>query len=68
MVPVYYRVLGTTAAHRPDGSAVPLGGARLRALLTVLAVRAGRSVSATVLADEVWGADPPAEPQAALQA
>ncbi|WP_431033057.1 BTAD domain-containing putative transcriptional regulator [Streptomyces sp. P6-2-1] len=68
MVPVYYRVLGTTAALRPDGSAVPLGGARLRALLTVLAVRAGRSVSATVLADEVWGADPPAEPQAALQA
>ncbi|MET8554679.1 BTAD domain-containing putative transcriptional regulator [Streptomyces sp. NPDC004959] len=65
---VYYRVLGTTAALRPDGSAVPLGGARLRALLTVLAVRAGRSVSATVLADEVWGADPPAEPQAALQA
>ncbi|SCD91763.1 Predicted ATPase [Streptomyces sp. TverLS-915] len=65
---VFYRVLGTTAALRPDGSAVPLGGARLRALLTVLAVRAGRSVSATVLADEVWGADPPAEPQAALQA
>ncbi|MGW4195745.1 BTAD domain-containing putative transcriptional regulator [Streptomyces sp. NPDC005004] len=65
---VRYRLLGTTQALRPDGSAVPVGGARLRALLTVLALRAGRTVPAAVLVDEVWGADPPADAAGALQA
>ncbi|MFC5660738.1 AfsR/SARP family transcriptional regulator, partial [Streptomyces nogalater] len=68
MDPVYYRLLGTTQAIRPDGTAVPVGGARLRALLSVLALRAGRTVPATVLVDEVWGADPPADATGALQA
>ncbi|NYV78602.1 SARP family transcriptional regulator, partial [Streptomyces sp. UH6] len=39
-----YRVLGTTQATRPDGTPVPVGGARLRALLTLLALRPGRVV------------------------
>ncbi|MEV5876679.1 BTAD domain-containing putative transcriptional regulator [Streptomyces sp. NPDC052101] len=68
MVPVRYRLLGTTQVFRPDGTAVPVGGARLRALLGVLALRAGRTVPAAVLVDEVWGADPPADAAGALQA
>ncbi|MFE9447883.1 BTAD domain-containing putative transcriptional regulator [Streptomyces sp. NPDC006739] len=63
-----YRILGTTQAFRPDGTAVPVGGARLRALLTVLALRAGRTVPTRLLVDEVWGADPPADAAGALQA
>ncbi|MFD6292033.1 BTAD domain-containing putative transcriptional regulator, partial [Streptomyces sp. NPDC060205] len=68
MVRVRYRILGTTQALRPDGTLVPVGGARLRALLTVLALRPGRTVSVAVLVDEVWGADPPADAPGALQA
>ncbi|CAL9406763.1 hypothetical protein SUDANB58_01560 [Streptomyces sp. enrichment culture] len=68
MDPVRYRVLGTTQALRPDGTAVPVGGARLRALLTVLALRPGRAVPAGLLVEEVWGDDPPADATGALQA
>ncbi len=65
---VRYRILGTTQVLRPDGTAVPLGGARLRALLTVLALRAGRAVPAGLLVEEVWDGDPPADATGALQA
>ncbi|WP_306320903.1 BTAD domain-containing putative transcriptional regulator, partial [Streptomyces sp. CC224E] len=65
---VRYRILGTTQAIRDDGTAVPVGGARLRALLTVLALRAGRVVPAGILVDEVWGEEPPADAVGALQA
>ncbi|MET9965743.1 BTAD domain-containing putative transcriptional regulator, partial [Streptomyces sp. NPDC006356] len=68
MDPVRYRILGTTQALRPDGGSVPLGGARLRALLTVLALRGGRAVPAGMLVDEVWEGDPPADATGALQA
>ncbi|MFG2309671.1 BTAD domain-containing putative transcriptional regulator [Streptomyces sp. NPDC048566] len=68
MDPVRYRILGTTQAVRPDGTAVPVGGARLRALLTVLALRPGRTVPASVLVDEVWDGAPPADAPGALQA
>ncbi|MFH8465902.1 AfsR/SARP family transcriptional regulator [Streptomyces sp. NPDC017991] len=68
MVCVRYRILGTTQVLRSDGTPVPVGGARLRALLTVLALRPGRPVSVAVLVDEVWGADPPADAPGALQA
>ncbi|NYE40449.1 BTAD domain-containing putative transcriptional regulator [Streptomyces fulvorobeus] len=63
-----YSILGTTRALRPDGTAVALGGARLRALLTVLALRPGRTVGAAALVDEVWDGDPPADAVGALQA
>lgn len=63
-----YRLLGTAQAFHHDGTPVALGGARLRALLTVLALRAGRSVPVGVLVDEVWDGDPPADAVAALQA
>ncbi|CAL9591954.1 hypothetical protein SUDANB145_05244 [Streptomyces sp. enrichment culture] len=68
MDPVRYRILGTTQAFRPDGSPVPVGGARLRALLTVLALRAGRTVPPGLLVDQVWADDPPADATGALQA
>ncbi|MFI5661580.1 AfsR/SARP family transcriptional regulator [Streptomyces sp. NPDC051684] len=63
-----YRILGTTQALRDDGTPVPVGGARLRALLTVLALRPGRAVPVAFLVDEVWGEEPPADAPAALQA
>ncbi|MGW7421899.1 BTAD domain-containing putative transcriptional regulator [Streptomyces sp. NPDC054813] len=68
MDPVRYAILGTTQVLRPDGTAVPVGGSRLRALLTVLALRAGRGVPAGLLVDEVWGDEPPADATGALQA
>ncbi|MCX5500111.1 winged helix-turn-helix domain-containing protein [Streptomyces sp. NBC_00053] len=63
-----YCILGTTRALRDDGTAVTIGGARLRALLTVLALRPGRTVPAAVLVDEVWDGEPPADAVGALQA
>ncbi|WP_326765247.1 winged helix-turn-helix domain-containing protein [Streptomyces sp. NBC_01591] len=63
-----YCILGTTRALRDDGTAVTIGGARLRALLTVLALRPGRAVPAAVLVDEVWDGEPPADAVGALQA
>ncbi|MFE6972611.1 ATP-binding protein [Streptomyces sp. NPDC057682] len=63
-----YGILGTTQAFRDDGTPVAVGGARLRALLAVLALRAGRTVSTAVLVDEVWDGEPPADAPGALQA
>ncbi|MGW0738116.1 AfsR/SARP family transcriptional regulator [Streptomyces sp. NPDC002851] len=63
-----YAILGPTQALRADGTPVPVGGARLRALLTVLALRAGRAVPVGQLVAEVWDGEPPADPGGALQA
>ncbi|THA57745.1 AfsR family transcriptional regulator [Streptomyces sp. A0958] len=63
-----YGILGTTQALRDDGTPVSVGGARLRALLTVLALRPGRTVPVAVLVDEVWDGEPPADASGALQA
>ncbi|MZE54171.1 AfsR/SARP family transcriptional regulator, partial [Streptomyces sp. SID5770] len=63
-----YLILGTTEALRPDGTPLPLGGARLRALLAALAVRGGRPASVGELASDVYGDDPPQDAPAALQA
>ncbi|WP_345652492.1 AfsR/SARP family transcriptional regulator, partial [Streptomyces tremellae] len=63
-----YRVLGTTHAFRDDGTPVAVGGARLRALLTALALRPGRTVQVGALVAQVWDGDPPADAVAALQA
>lgn len=65
---VHYRVLGTTQALHDDGTPVALGGARLRALLAVLALRPGRTVPVRVLVEEVWAGDPPADAVGAVQA
>ncbi|MFF4447851.1 BTAD domain-containing putative transcriptional regulator [Streptomyces sp. NPDC001502] len=63
-----YAILGTAQAHHDDGTPVAVGGARLRALLTALALRPGRVVPARLLVAEVWDGDPPADAMAALQA
>ncbi|MCG6493289.1 BTAD domain-containing putative transcriptional regulator [Kitasatospora sp. A2-31] len=64
---MHYGILGTTTAHHDDGTPVPLGGARLRALLAALVLRQGRPVAADLLVDEVWDAEPPQDAPAALQ-
>ncbi|BDM67753.1 hypothetical protein HEK616_12400 [Streptomyces nigrescens] len=63
-----YGILGTAQADRPDGTPVSLGGARLRALLTALALRPGRALPAEALIADVWGMEPPADAPGALQA
>ncbi|MFK8911957.1 BTAD domain-containing putative transcriptional regulator, partial [Streptomyces sp. YS-3] len=65
---VRYRIIGTTQLLNPEGTAVAVGGARLRALLTVLALRPGRTVPVGHLVDEVWNGEPPADAAGALQA
>ncbi|MFF3839843.1 ATP-binding protein [Streptomyces sp. NPDC001930] len=63
-----YLILGTTEALDPRGHRLPVGGARLRALLAALALRGGRAASVTELADDVYGDSPPQDAPAALQA
>ncbi|MFI6071918.1 BTAD domain-containing putative transcriptional regulator [Actinoplanes sp. NPDC051343] len=61
------RVLGDFRVSR-DGEALPIPGARLRALLVRLALAGGRTVEPAVLIDAIWAEDPPAEAAHALQA
>ncbi|WKX71191.1 BTAD domain-containing putative transcriptional regulator [Streptomyces sp. XD-27] len=65
-----YLILGPTEARAADGQPLPVGGARLRALLAALALRAARATPTPVdvLIDEVWGDEPPHDALAALQA
>ncbi|MFJ2935490.1 ATP-binding protein [Streptomyces sp. NPDC087219] len=63
-----YLILGTTEALDPLGRRLPVGGARLRALLAALALRGGRPASVAELADDVYGDSPPQDAPAALQA
>ena len=52
---------------RVGGVAVPLPGRRVRTLLAVLALSAGRPVATDVLADRIWGEDLPANVRGSLQ-
>ncbi|MEV1080841.1 BTAD domain-containing putative transcriptional regulator [Streptomyces sp. NPDC050211] len=63
-----YRILGVALAEDDDGKPVSIGGPRLRALLTALALRPGRIITPDTLIDDVWAADPPQDAPAALQA
>ncbi|SEG94585.1 Predicted ATPase [Actinacidiphila yanglinensis] len=63
-----YFVLGVTEARSEDGDVLPLGGAKVRAVLTVLAARANRPVAPEALIGEVWTREPPADAPGALQA
>ncbi|PZE34236.1 BTAD domain-containing putative transcriptional regulator [Curtobacterium sp. MCPF17_031] len=51
-----------------DGVAIPIGSTRVRAVLAVLALNAGRTVSAAHLVDEIWGAGELRNARNALQA
>ena len=53
------RVLGSVEAS-VDGRLLALGGGKPRALLAMLALNAGSSVSAARLTDGLWGEQPPA--------
>ncbi|WP_328467413.1 AfsR/SARP family transcriptional regulator [Streptomyces sp. NBC_00448] len=63
-----YFVLGVTEARSEDGTVLPLGGAKVRTVLTVLAAHANRPVPPESLIAEVWTQDPPADAAGALQA
>jgi DNA-binding SARP family transcriptional activator len=54
-----FRILGPLEAV-DDGRAVPLGGAKQRALLTALVLHANETISLDRLIDELWGERPPA--------
>ncbi|MEV3965331.1 BTAD domain-containing putative transcriptional regulator [Nocardia sp. NPDC050193] len=58
-------LLGRIALRR-DAELVALPGVRARLLLVALALRPGRSRSAAVLIDNVWGDEPPRSPMNAL--
>ena len=60
-------ILGVLEIRDGDGRPVPVGGARLRALLIRLAVDAGRSVSVGSLVDALWNEEPPDGAANALQ-
>jgi DNA-binding SARP family transcriptional activator len=50
---IEFRILGPVEAHR-DGSPIPLGGPKQRALLAYLLLRANQAVSADELVDALW--------------
>lgn len=60
------RLLGTVEAER-DGASLALGGAKQRIVLAVLALEAGRVVSADRLVDAVWGETASEHASATLQ-
>ncbi len=62
-----FRLLGPLEVLGDDGAPIPLGGKRPRALLTLLLLNANDVVSTDRLVDGVWGDQPPASAQSALQ-
>ena len=63
---VDYALLGPLEV-RSDGRTIVVGRGKQRALLAVLALNAGRVVSAERLIDELWGDEPPATAATAVQ-
>lgn len=61
-----FRILGPLEVIR-DGVPLRLGGPRTRALLAALLIEADRFVSRDRLIDELWGDEPPATAENALQ-
>ncbi|ONI77074.1 hypothetical protein ALI144C_33795 [Actinosynnema sp. ALI-1.44] len=61
-------LLGPLEVHSADGADIPVPGARLRALLTILALDPGNPVSVTRIVDGVWGEQRPHRPGNAVQA
>ena len=60
-------LLGPLEVRDDAGALIEIPGARLRALLTRLALEPGRTVGADTLIDAVWGERPPAGAANALQ-
>ncbi len=59
-------LLGPLAAWR-DGAALPLGGSKQRAVLAVLALESGRTVTTDTLIEALWPEQAPGRPQTAIQ-
>ncbi|BAL90534.1 putative AfsR-family transcriptional regulator [Actinoplanes missouriensis 431] len=62
-----FGILGPLRAEQPDGSPIPPGGPRLRALLVMLLIDAGRPVGIERLIDGLYGEHPPTGAANALQ-
>ena len=60
-------LLGPVEVRSDEGTAIDLGGARLRTLLIRLAVDPDQVVGFDALVDAVWGDEPPANAANALQ-
>jgi predicted ATPase/DNA-binding SARP family transcriptional activator len=60
-------LLGPFEVHNDVGDCLPVAGARLRDLITRLALAGGRPVSTAALAEAVWGNEPPTDLANALQ-
>ena len=60
-------LLGGLEVLDDDGHDVPIAGAKLRALLAMLALHAGRVVPTEHLIDALWGETPPAAVRNSLQ-
>lgn len=58
MASVEYRILGPLEVIGPGGP-IEIGSARQRAILAVLALHAGETISSDRLIEEVWGDNPP---------
>ncbi|MEU0883349.1 BTAD domain-containing putative transcriptional regulator [Lentzea sp. NPDC005914] len=61
-----FHVLGPLTVLR-DGQPLPVGGTKLRALLAVLLIHAGKPVTSDALIEELWGDQPPTTAQNTLQ-
>ncbi|HVV19959.1 MAG TPA: BTAD domain-containing putative transcriptional regulator, partial [Pseudonocardiaceae bacterium] len=60
-------MLGPFEVRTADGGIADVPGARLRALLTALALEPGRVVPKATLVDWIWGEQPPSDAANALQ-
>ncbi|SOE00130.1 AfsR/SARP family transcriptional regulator [Blastococcus haudaquaticus] len=63
-----FRVLGPLEVTGPDGSPLDVGGAKPRALLTLLLAEPGRVVGIDRIVGALWGEDPPPTVTGTLQA
>ena len=61
---VSFRVLGPLEVRGKNGAPVHIRRQRQRALLALLVVRSGRSVSVDEIIERLWGDDPPASARA----
>lgn len=64
---IEFRILGPIEALEADGTPLPLGGQKQRALLALLLLRANHVVSTEFIVDALWGEHPPRTATTSLQ-
>ncbi|WP_143676501.1 BTAD domain-containing putative transcriptional regulator [Streptomyces sp. EAG2] len=64
---MYIRLLGPLEVLTAEGAPIALSTPRLRSLLALLALQPGRSVEASVLADQLWGGEVPPTARATVR-